>query len=122
MSTNTWKIKNQPAITWQNTNRMAFYVHLLKKKIKKNYLLRKSSLKKVYFHSDDISCMTATCIIASLSLNHGCKFVFREKETQELKSILLKHSSLLIMVGKEIQSKYDHSLLVDSVRKMEFKF
>ena len=71
------------------------------------------------FHLDDISCMTVTCIIASLSLDHGHKFVFREKETQELKSILLEHGSLLIIVGKEIQSKYEHSLPADSAIRTE---
>ena len=65
----------------------------------------------VDFHSD-FSAFGDTSIIPSISLGEEREFKFREKESKQELSQILKNGSLVIM-GKHCQERYEHSLPIN---------
>lgn len=65
----------------------------------------------VGFHSD-FAAYGDTSVIVSISLGAERVFQFREKESKEAYSMILKNGSLLLM-GKPCQELYEHSLPED---------
>jgi alkylated DNA repair dioxygenase AlkB len=72
------------------------------------------------WHADDEEELGSNPVIASLSFGAARTFKLRHKETQEERSLLLEHNSLLIMAGT-LQHHWKHSLPARSgVREERF--